>query len=750
MTIKRRHFLMFLGAGAGAIAASCATSQQSPFSNSSGGATGTSSGVAFRPVKGPMSLVTDGIVQVKNRDAAVAKDVVAREVSNYSQYTVVDDLVLPEGYSYQVIATWGDPVGKARFGYNNDYLSLIETAPNEGFLTVNHEYISAVPWIQTYQQVMGKALPFAAVKAAVEKAGEEGVNAFALLDNDPVKGQIREICQAAMSDLGLSVIAVRQDGNGQWVRTNSNADRRISGISGVADGHYLKTTGPATAVFRKTTGIGYIDGLGDRVIGTFSNCAGGTAPWGTVFSGEENFQTYVAEAINADGTPPDPSMVKFRLDDEEVYGLGNVFGLAGHKYGWMVEIDPANPNDYGTKHTWLGRYRHEAVGIRAEAGKKLAMYSGCDRRGGHLYKFVSADTLNDPKDKANSRLLETGMLYAAKFNADGTGRWIPLRADTAVNPDLPSVHAGGMIPLPQRPQGGHYAVKADAEIAKFKQQFKTLGDLYQGNADEKQGAILIDAHYAASAAGATCTARPEDTEIGPNGALFIAFTSGAPSDSDGSPDARIFKGPKGEAPYEYGWIMRLEEENNDPAAMTFRWAMFATGGEPADGGLGFANPDNLAFDQKGNLWVVVDMSSDKTNQAVPAKRVDEQGKELKQSDLRGLYGNNSIWVIPTEGPDAGEAYLFGYGPMECETTGPYFSADHKTLFLAVQHPGEINGVRRDMATEKRQFAMRSLSGQEFMQTREVPIGSNWPGKQANDPPKPSVVVIRRQDGGTLT
>ena len=92
------------------------------------------------------------------------------------------------------------------------------------------------------------------------------------------------------------------------------------------------------------------------------------------------------------------------------------------------------------------------------------------------------------------------------------------------------------------------------------------------------------------------TTRPEDTKVAPDGSLFIAFTSGAASDSDGSPDLRIFKSADGKA-YEYGWIMRLNEQENQPNAMRFQWLMIATGGEPAEVSLGFANPDNLAIDR---------------------------------------------------------------------------------------------------------------------------------------------------------
>jgi secreted PhoX family phosphatase len=738
MALNRRNFLLFMGASAGSVALGCLPDGKNfsmPFAET---LNPKKNGLSFNPVRSPIPLLTDNVAP-------------SQKIQEYSQFEIKDELVLPSGFTYDIIAAWGDKVGDSRFGYNNDYLSFIETGKDQGFLTVNHEYISAKPWVQTYQQVIGKSLPFAEVETILKNAPKDGLNAFALADNDKSKKIIQEISKEALIDLGLSVISIRRNAEGKWVRTNSSADRRITGISGLEDGRYLKATGPAVALFRKTKVKGYTDKLGDKIIGTFNNCAGGTTPWGTVFSAEENIQNFVPESVYADGSSFNPSKKGFFVDAEETGGLGNVFGLAGNKYGWMVEVDPANPQDFGTKHTWLGRYRHEAVGIRAEAGKQLVFYSGCDRRSGHLYKFVSKATIKNPKDKANSRLLEDGMLYAAKFNPDGTGRWIALKPDTAVNPDLPSVHAGGIINLPKRPDGGYFKAEKDEEVGAFKQQFKTLADLYEGNAAEKQGAILIDAHFAANAVGATCTARPEDTDIAPDGSLFITFTSGSPSSSDGGPDLRIFKGPDGKA-YEYGWIMRLVEAENNPAAMTFSWKTLALGGEPAAGGAGFSNPDNLLLDKAGNVWMVNDMSSDKLNAAIPQGRLDKEGKPISQSNLRAVFGNNAIWFIPTAGANAGEAYMFGYGPMECETTGPFFTADEQTLFLAIQHPGEVNGIRKAGAggSEERMISLKTPKGEEFMQTRRVPIGSNWPGQQPNDPPKPAVVAIRRANGKSLT
>lgn len=731
MSLNRRQFLLFFGATAG-------TAALGSFPSASMGGLGqpalASTGLAFKPVKLPMPLKTAGLGT-------------EQQMADYSSFAVVDDLVLPEGYVYDVIAAWGDPVGDDHFGYNNDYLSYVETAPGQGLLSINFEYISGGTWMETYSQVMGKSLPFEAVAAAVAAAGDDGVDAFSLPEGDPLKAQIQAIAEAALSDLGLGVISVRKTASGGWERTNGGTDRRITGISGLRDGRYLSATGPAAAVFRKTSGSGYIDGLGDRIVGTFANCAGGTTPWGTMISAEENYQDYVPEGVNADGTAFSPAEKTFAIDPDGLNGLGNVLGLAGNKYGWMVEVDPANPNDSGTKHTWMGRYRHEAVGIRATANQKLAMYSGCDRRGGHLYKFVSAGTLVDPKAKSNSRLLTDGMLYAAKFNADGTGRWIALKADTPVDPTLPSQLEGGMITLPQRPEGGFTKVDADEQLTAFKAQFSTLGDLYTGSRIEQQGAILIDAHFAANAIGATPTARPEDTMVHPDGSLFIAFTSGSPG-GDGGPHKAIFKGPNGESPYEHGWIVKLREDDNDPAAMTFRWETLGVGGEPAEGGLGFSNPDNLDIDARGNLWMVTDISSDKHNRAVPS-RVDSEGKAVSQSNLRGLFGNNSIWYMPLQGENAGQAFVFGYGPMDSEMTGPFITADMKSLFISAQHPGEINGIRKDMAAETRAFAMTTTDDKAFMQQRQVPIGSNWPAKTANAAPRPAVVVIHKANGGDL-
>ena len=512
--MKRRNFLLFLGASAGTVALGGIPTNGKPLSSP---AVASAIGErTFPSVKLPLPLSVDQLSSGEQMQA-------------YQTYEVRDDLIVPEGFTYDLIAAWGDRVGDSRFGYNNDYVSFVETAPNEGFLTINFEYISGKAWMENYSEVVGKSLPLEEVKAVAAKSNGQ-INAFALPENSRLKNQIKEISKEGLIDQGIGVISIRRNRDGSWERTYSNADRRLTGISGLEDNRSLYATGPAAAVFTKRNKMGYEDNQGNRIIGTFQNCAGGTTPWGTVLSAEENFQDQVYEPVMADGSAFDPSNTPFVLTEGKVDGRANVFGLPGNKYGWMVEVDPANPNDFGKKHTWLGRFRHEAVGVRAVPNRQLAFYSGCDRRGGHLYKFVSQDTIKSVTDKNNSRLLEKGMLYGAKFNPDGSGRWIALTPDTPVNPVRPSTVFGNkvILPNPDRAQGGVIEITTDAEAEAFQAKFATLGDLYIGNNSEKQGAILIDAHFAANAAGISSTARPEDTDVSQDGTLFIAFTSGRP------------------------------------------------------------------------------------------------------------------------------------------------------------------------------------------------------------------------------
>ncbi|WP_216903591.1 PhoX family phosphatase [Synechococcus sp. CCY 9618] len=720
--MNRRDLLSLLGLGAASLAATARPS------------TGAPAGRApFPPVPTPLPVPSDGL------DAAGQR-------RRYARVELEDRLVLPEGYRAEVLAVWGDPVADGRFGFNNDHLSFLALGPDQALLTVNFEYISPRTWREGYTEAVGEAgggdLPFEALIEALSPAGGR-VDASSLAEDDPLLGQIRRVAAAAMADLGVGVIELEREPEGPWRRRPGIFDRRITGLSGWRDpAGRLGVTGPAAAVFRRCARLGYDDGLGEAIIGSFANCAGGETPWGTVLSAEENVQSQVPEAVHADGSSVAPAARPFAWDGQRLDGLGNPFGLAGNKYGWMVEIDPRRPRAAALKHSWLGRFRHEAVAVKAEAGQPLIVYSGCDRHGGHLYRFVSSGTIIDPADPANSGLFAQGRLEVARFDppaagtgGEGRGRWLPLEPSTPVDPLTPAHFArfgleqAVLLPHSDRRQPGAEAFASEAAVAAYRRRFPSLAELYPGEGEEQMGAILIDAHLAACAAGATPGARPEDTVIDPtSGDLLIAFTAGGGSD-DGRADPAIFRGPQGQPTWPYGWIMRLAD--GGPArGGSFRWRMVATGGAPWQGGLGFSNPDNLAVDRRGHLWMTTDRST-------------------RSADL-DLFGNNSCWVLPSRGPSAGEAFCFATGPMECELTGPCFDASESTLFLAVQHPGDDHGSRPSLeAREAQSHRLVDRSGRPFEQLRWVPLGSNWPSGVPGRTPRPGVVAIRRLAGGPL-
>jgi secreted PhoX family phosphatase len=723
---RRTLLIQLLGLGGAAVAAPVLAGRSPGAASAAGGegrAVADAGPIAFQPLPGPMPLPGDGRTAYEQRRL-------------YSQIAIEDRLVLPEGYRSDLLLAWGQPLADGRFGFNNDYLAFTPLAADRALLTVNFETISPMVWMEGYAEATGGTLPFEQLRQGL--AARDGrVDVAGLAADDPLRAPLLAVAKAAMADLGIGVAELSRDANGAWRAAPGHYDRRITGLSGLErPQERLRCSGPAAAVFRRQRRLGYDDGLGDQVIGSFANCAGGQTPWGTVLSAEENIQSQVVERVYADGSSPAPAERPFRFDDTRLDGLGNPFGLAGNKYGWMVELDPRRPEQPAVKHSWLGRFRHEAVAVQATAGRPLVVFSGCDRHGGHLYRFVSEGLVRDPADPANSQLLERGRLEAAQFNADGSGRWLALAPPTRLAPLRPS-HYGRfglsqptLLPHRDRGQPGAEAISSDGQLADYLSQHRTLADLYPGAGEERQGAILIDAHLAANAIGATPAARPEDTDIDPrNGDLLIAFTA-AGSDGEGRADPAIFQGPQGEPSWPYGWVMRLSDglrQGADP--QEFSWRMVAAGGTPWQGGMGFANPDNLAFDRRGNLWMVTDRSF--------------------SGDALDVFGNNACWLFPSSGPRAGEALLFATGPAECELCGPCFDNTETALFLAVQHPGETHGTRRDGAREVQAHTLQDCDGGAFQQLREVPLGSNWPSPAPGRPPRPGVVAIRRSDGRPL-
>ena len=143
--------------------------------------------------------------------------------------------------------------------------------------------------------------------------------------------------------------------------------------------------------------------------------------------------------------------------------------------------------------------------------------------------------------------------------------------------------------------------------------------------------------------------RPEDVEINPrDGSVLVALTKNLKKSNF------------------YGSLLKIDEQNADPLSLTFNASTFLAGGQET----GFANPDNLAFDNSGNLWMTTDISEN----------------AIEKGPYKG-FGNNGLFYIPMHGKQAGIVYRLATAPIDAEFSGPYFAADGRTLFLSVQHPG---------------------------------------------------------------
>lgn len=476
-----------------------------------------------------------------------------------------DDLVLPRGYKYDVVAAYGDVINQKgdTFGFNNDFtLYFPIDGDKRGLLWVNHEYSSEM-----------------FVHGAKPASGKYTV------------AQIQKM----LYNQGGSIIEVYRDKEGTWkMDTKSKYARRITGLTS------FQLTGPAR-------GSKAVAGA-TNVQGTFANCSGGMTLWGTVLSAEENFENTAKDA-----------------------------GLNDTHYGWIVEIDPFDPNFKPRKHTGLGRFNHENAAVGLTNDNRVVVYMGDDKKDACVYKFISKNKYVESRGKSNADLLEEGTLYVANM---GSGKWVPLTIENVRN-----------------------AAKNKPELL----------EMFQTQAD-----VVVNCHEAALLVGGTPTDRPEDVEISPfDKTVFIAHTN---NDRHGN---------------FHGHITRFIEEGDDLGALTFDFEIFAAGGKQS----GFSAPDNLTFDSLGNLWTVTDMSSSKLN-----------------SGIYTHFANNGMFVIPTIGKNAGEAFQFASAPVEAELTGPSFTPNETTLFLSIQHPGEETADLNNLT-------------------------SRWPHRKGDTMPRPGVVAI---------
>lgn len=606
----------------------------------------------------------------------------------------LDNVVVPNGYDHAVVIRWGDPVlpgaprfgfdrqslqaQLAQFGYNNDFLMVLPLGRrgDRALLWANHEY--------TNEELMFPGF-----------TGQEALTV--------------EQVRIAMAAHGGSVVEIERVGDtGRWVpvrRGRRPYNRRITAMTP------MRLTGPAagSALLRTAT-----DPAGRRVLGTLNNCAGGRTPWGTVLSGEENFNQYF---VGGDAVPePQRSTYKrYGIETTRCHPSGSRrweraddrFDLAKHpneanRFGWVVEIDPYDPDSTPRKHTALGRMKHEGATIAVTADGRVAAYMGDDERFEYVYKFVSSRRMRRGNGRAarewNMRLLEEGTLHVARFTGDtkaeidGSGR---LPSDGAFD------GTGEWIPLTD----GRRSFVPGFTVEQ----------------------VLVNTRLAADRVGATKMDRPEDIEPNPvTGKVYCALTNnsrrlprgvGDPAQQVSEVNPRALSdtdpetGAVTNAGNKNGHVLEITEAGNDAAARRFTWALPIVCGDPEDPStyfLGFDKskvspiscPDNVAFDAAGNLWIATDGN---------AIQADRKGSEV-------TFYNDGLFAVPLQGPDAGHLRQFASVPRGAETCGPLITDDQRTAFIAVQHPGEQEGA-----------------------TVENPA-STWPD---GGPPRPGVVTIWR-------
>jgi secreted PhoX family phosphatase len=593
-----------------------------------------------------------------------------------------DAVVVPEGYSVQVIIPHGTPLNgqpatrdvlqmtaaeqAVAIGSHHDGMHFFpiegrepdQGSSTDGLLVLNHEYV---------------APRFMHARAAGQQIGDSRIP---LVNNErPADEALKEI-----NAHGVSVVRITRGADGRWAVVNDPRNRRITGATP------MEIAGPVrgSALVRTKYSPD-----GTRTRGTLNNCAHGVTPWNTYMAAEENWAGYFRNLDTRDGQPLRPRenarygipTTVGRYNWDQVSGGGDAFirfnaSSTGadatqdyrnepNTFGWMVEIDPFNPNSTPVKRTSLGRFAHEGVVFApAREGRPVVAYSGDDSINEYVYKFVSARPF--VRATANGSLLDDGILYVAKFNADGSGEWLPL------------VHG--------------------------------QGPLTAANGFPDQATVLVNTRGAADALGATKMDRPEWGAVDPrDGRVYFTMTNNVRRTAEQVDPAN----PR--ANNQFGQIIRWREANDDHTATRFAWDLFVIAG-PAEASRTasgatltadslFACPDGLWFDADSRLWIQTDI-----------------GEREQNRGALEPFGNNAMLCA---NPVTGEIRRFLTGPTGQEITGVITTPDMRTMFVNVQHPGATT-TPADFAAGR--------------------INSRWPHGGAGVPLSATLVITKNDGG----
>ena len=651
-----------------------------------------------------------------------------------------DKVTVPAGYTASVLLAVGDPLAAGVAAMKND-------GTDTGYdkrVGDNHDGME-------YFGLSAAGAPDATSnERALLGMNFEYINQLFLHRNGPTPNPR----PAAETDIevdchGVGIMEIAKTAGKFAVVQNSTFNRRITAataieISGPVRGHPLMVTKFSTT--------------GTRTRGTLNNCGTGKTPWGTMLTGEENWIGYYFRAANDQALRT--AKVNFALSR---YGRAvTATAAAASRYGWetsgaddkyarwnasqtgvsadgsddyrneingqgyMTEIDPYSATSVIKKRTALGRMAHESAAFsKPVVGKPLAIYMGDDSRNEYIYKFVStqnwvaADATAADRVAAGDKYLDSGKLYVAKFNADGTGQWLEL---SITNPTV----AG-------------YAAYAFADA----------------------GDVAMHSRIAGDALGATKMDRPEWCGVHPNtGEVYFSLTNnsnrrlGAVTGTQLNPDAanpRVYTDIRGAATVQSGnpngHILRLKDNGGEPAATAFTWDIYLFGAESgAPAGLvnlsgltpeqDLSSPDGLVFTPSTGLcWVQTDDGAytDVTNcmmlAAVPGTVGDGSALTLDYG------GGSTVTTRMGKKPTASTLKRFLVGPVDQEITGLCESPDGKVLFLNVQHPGEET--------------VFSNIGDPTKFTSHWPGNAGFGAGGATARPRSATVMVTKNDGGRI-
>ena len=460
-----------------------------------------------------------------------------------------DRLTVPAGYKAVPLAAWGDPVGLpgASPAWRPDGGNT--AAEQAAQLGMHHGGLQYLPLDGSQRGLLVMA--------------HEGVDE-GLLQPRGAPGGLAEKVKKAQAAVGLSVVEVALKGDSWQPVRPSRLARRITArtpvsISGPAAGHPALRTAA--------------DPAGRRVLGVLAGGGITLTPWGTALVGEQGFARAFATADQPTGL-------------ERRYGLnrnggeggpGHAGGTQGKAYrwheiderydtvrhpnepnrhGWIVEFDPNDPQAAPVKRTALGRGAHAATAItRMPSNERVVVYAADGGAFEYLTKFISRDAPRPAERgrsaaQANADLLDEGTLYVARFNADGTGRWLPM------------VHGQGPL-TPAR-----------------------------GFADAAE--VLIKARLAADALGATRMDTPEALAVhAASGWVYAAMSRNPLRGGPGQPPVDAANPRAGNA---LGQVLRWRELPGSAGEM-FDWQLLQPAGDA------YAQPASLALDPRGGLWL---------------------------------------------------------------------------------------------------------------------------------------------------